>query len=218
MPGLIVSGATELTLPFPWKPGEHLAIIGDTGTGKTFLASLLLQSRKHLIALKSKADRTTIDAQKTVKLDRDLAQLRYTRFVLYPDYDGQQLEFARALERAWVEGGWTVYLDELPYLTGLKLTPFIDRLLTQGRSKDLTIVSGMQRPVGVTRNAIAQSTHVICFIQEGRDVKTVVEATSPKLKDVLPELAPHEFVWYYRPKRSYWRGYAQNLLRGQPTE
>lgn len=147
-----------------------------------------------------------------------MRDIRHERFVLAPAYEDLRSEFATALEQVWLDGGWTVNLDELFALTQLKLTAYIDRLLTQGRSKHLTVVAGMQRPVGVTRNAIAQATHVLCAFQEGRDLKTVVEATSPRFAPILNDLARYEFGWYYRPNRQFWRGRAQDLFRVESRE
>lgn len=84
-------------------------------------------------------------------------------------------------------------------------------LLTQGRSKGISVVTGMQRPVGVTRFAISQASHVLCFSQEGRDLKTVIEATSPRLAGPISQLERYEFVWYNRPTREIWRGKLQDL-------
>lgn len=141
-----------------------------------------------------------------------MKDVRNKRFVLYPSYQQQRAEFAQALELVWRQSGWCVNIDELWYIDrNLKLGPFVERLLTQGRSKDITVVCGMQRPVQVTRFAISQATHVLCFFQEGRDLKTVTEATSPRLEKPISQLKSHEFVWYYRPTRQIWAGKAQDL-------
>ena len=103
-------------------------------------------------------------------------------------------------------------LDETYYLVNmLKLEPYINRLLTQGRSKRITVIAGMQRPAWISRFALSQSTHAFIFVCEGRDTKTIAQALSPRLADVVSELRKHEFVYFHRPSRSIRRGYAQNL-------
>jgi len=124
---------------------------------------------------------------------------------LRPKYDEQLREFALALERAWRQGGWCMYLDELFYLDRLGLRPLIERLLTQGRSKGITVVSGLQRPVAVTRFAVGESRHVISFGLEGRDARELGEATTDRMRRVVEDLAEFEFAWYSRPNR-IWRG------------
>lgn len=136
------------------------------------------------------------------------------RLVLSPKYERQRIEFYQALDRAWKQGGWTVYVDELFYLDDkLHLREPVDRLLTQGRSKKLSIVTGMQRPSLVTRFAISQATHVITFIAEGRDAKILGEATNKSVEEAVQKLGRHQFVWHYRPTRENWIGRYQDLER-----
>lgn len=194
-----------LSLPAEWSQGQHLAIIGQTGTGKTTLARAILDTRTYLLALQSKERAKVEYGGIRVKRARDMDRLTATRVELRPPYERQYEEFATALIKAYHQGGWTIYLDELYYLDQLGLSPFIDRILTQGREDKLTIVSGMQRPVKVTRFAISQSTHVVSFHLEGRDAKTLADATTPRLEEIVSDLGEHEFVWYKQPA-TLWRG------------
>lgn len=202
----------KIVLPYRWEIGEHIAVVGNTGSGKTRLISYVLGTRRYTISLKSKADNTKI-LGKHVKLDKDLSDPRYERFVLDPAYAAQRVEFARSFERVWRENSWTMYIDELFALTQIKLTPYIDRALTQGRSKNISVVTAMQRPVAVTRFAISQATHIIVFNQEGRDLKTITEITSPRLAEPIAALKRHEFIWYYVPERTWWSGRLQELQK-----
>ena len=143
---------------------------------------------------------------------------KYRRIELRPNpkpIENQQLQFYRALELAWLQGGWTEYIDELFYLgTKLKLAEEIDTHLTQGRDpKKLTVVCGMQRPVSVTRFAIAESAHVISFALEGRDIRTLAES-APLLAAHVKDLdySSHEFAWFNRHTKTVWRGNAQDLF------
>lgn len=104
----------------------------------------------------------------------------------------------------WIQGGWTVIIDELFYVDDtLKLRSHLERLYTQGRSKGITVVAGMQRPVAVTRFALSQSAHVLTFRVDGRDAKTLSDATSEIIRKPAAELGAWQFVWFYRPKREY---------------
>lgn len=154
---------------------------------------------------------------KVIKYARDINDIRETRFTLYPDYEDQQRQFALALELAWRQGGWVVNLDELGAFHELKLQPMVDRLLQRGRSLGITVVTGMQRPAGITRNAIAQATHVICAFTDGTDLKNVVEKTSPKFEPVLHSLDRFEFGWYYQPRNAVWKGKIQDLLTAKES-
>src|ERR1700748_169221 len=67
----IDSGALVAGLPWPhflawfrraWKPGQHVAMIGPTGEGKTTFASGILAQRKYVIALDPKGEDETLSA------------------------------------------------------------------------------------------------------------------------------------------------------------
>lgn len=199
-----------LSLPFPWVQGQHLMMVGDTGTGKSLLASRLIQTFQHTIVLRSKAD----DIRYPGKLIRKAAAIsdpRFDRFILDPKYEEQYDEFYKAFRLIWTQKHWLVYLDELFGITRLGLTKPIEQLLTQGRSMGITVVGGLQRPVSVTRFALSQARHVISFGQEGRDIKLVAEATSPRMGESIATLSQHQFAWYYRPTREIFIGRLQDL-------
>lgn len=199
-------------LPFQWRQGEHLTIIGDTGSGKTTLGAQLLTARQWTIAFRSKADDTALPG-KYVRTATSIGKNKDTdRFLLDPVYDRQAFEFWHALNLVWKEGGWCAYLDELWYLSRLGLERKVEQLLTQGRSKGITVMTGMQRPVQVTRFAMSQSTHLIAFSCEGRDLKVLAEAGNYAWAEAVRELPRYHFAWYYRPTRTIWAGKVQDLV------
>jgi hypothetical protein len=201
--------------PFAWVPGEHVAVIGDTGTGKTYLlAKALLRYRRYVVVLKTKPDPD--DADKWTGFHRarkaqSMSDERYERILLEPEYRYQAIEGYRMLDRAWKQGGWTVVIDEGWYAEQIGLKPYIERLLTQGRSKGISVVYGQQRPVATSRFVISQATHVITFRVEGRDAKTVAESTTPRILPVIDDLAEREFAYYHRAKRYVGKGTARRL-------
>ncbi|MBI3936932.1 MAG: hypothetical protein HY323_08140 [Betaproteobacteria bacterium] len=210
---------TKLVLPYPWEQGEHCCVIGDTGSGKTTLMygldgePGLLSWRKYAIALRSKGDDAKWLTAKRVKValpamkDPELFHIE-----LFPRRGHEAREFKIALETAYRQKNTAVYLDETYHADKLlKLRPIIDDLLTRGRSLGITVVTGLQRPVGVSRFAISQSKHVISFAQEGRDAKTIAEATTPRMVEVLEQLPRHYFAWFERATRQIWTGTLQDL-------
>jgi hypothetical protein len=202
--------------PSKWLPGEHVTIIGDTGTGKSFLMSKLCQFREYVVVYKTKPDpddnKKWRGFTKVRKAER-LNDIRLNRILLMPEYRYQAREGWLALELVWQHGGWTFVIDELLYAERLGLREPIERLLTQGRSKDISMVVGMQRPAWTTRFAISQSTHVFTFQLEGRDIKTVADATSPRIVEPIENLRDHDFVYYNRRTRAVAVGNARRLQK-----
>jgi hypothetical protein len=158
------------------------------------------------LVLRSKPDSVTYDTDRVIRTAHGMGDTRYDSFTLNPRYEAQRREFSQALENAWRQGSWTVYVDELFYQSErLKLGEPIERLLTQGRSKNISVAVGMQRPARVSRFAISESTHVLSFGLEGRDAKELSYATTRAVEDAVRALPEHHFVWFKRP-RTIWVG------------
>lgn len=206
-------------MPVKWKQGEHVVIIGDTGSGKTYLESKILPLRKHVIVARTKPDDITFDGFHKIPLLKKIGMQRFdnsgkviTRYLLNPKYEEQQIEMARAFEKVWKEGGWTIAVDETYYATQiLKLERPINKLLTQGRSKHITVVCGMQRPAWISRFAMSQATHAFIFRCEGRDLKSLADALSPSIKAPVEGLREHDFIYFNRATRTVVKGNANRL-------
>lgn len=202
------------SLPVPWRIGEHIAAVGDTGTGKTFLVSKLVELRNYVVILRTKPDDIKFAGFKRARVASALDDLYETRILLTPKHSYQQREAYEMLERVWEQGGWTVVIDELWYVEKLlKLGPLVERLLTQGRSKNISVIVGMQRPAQISRFAISQCTHLFSFRVEGRDLQTIKEATTPRIVEPVMNLAKHRFVYYNRSDRIVATGDAKYLDR-----
>lgn len=214
------------TPPFAWNVGEHVSIIGDTGTGKSFvLANGLLPLREFVVVFLTKRDERDTALWKRagyhfIKEAKQIDDTRYSRFVLQPAYAKQAIEGWRLLERVYRQGGWTVVIDEFLLAERLGLREQVERLHTQGRSDKITVVVGQQRPVITSRFAISQSTHIISFRVDGRDAKTISDATTTRVLPFLdekyetkdtPVLQGHDFVYIHRAKRFVGRGNARSF-------
>lgn len=220
--------------PFPWKIGDHVAVIGDTGSGKSYLlANGLLRMREYVVVFLTKTDpRDTAlwkkAGYKFVRHAKDIDDARYSRFVVQPRYHEQAREGWRLAEKVYRQGRWTIVFDEYYLAERIGLKEQVEKLLTQGRSNQITVVVGMQRPVAISRFVISQCTHVLTFVVEGRDADTLGEAATPRLLPLIseryrampshrietaanPMLREHEFAYYNRKHRALARGYVQSL-------
>jgi len=120
-----------------------------------------------------------------------------THFILRPPYERQQEEIGRALLSAWGQGGWTIYIDELYYLEQqLRLEEQVIQLLTQGRSLNITVVVGMQRPAWVTRFALSEPTHIFCArLGDQRDAQVIKSIIGSEYLEAVQTVAWHKFVY-----------------------
>lgn len=205
---------TDDALPIPWKVGEHIATVGDTGTGKSYLISKLVELRKYVIIIRTKPDDIKFPGFTKARKASAMDALYDTRILLTPQHSYQMRETYNALERAWQQGGWTIVIDEGWYVEKiLRLGPLVERLLTQGRSKKISVIVGMQRPAQISRFVISQCTHLFTFRVEGRDLQIIKESTSPRVVDPITALTGHRFVYYNRAQRIVATGDANRLDR-----
>ena len=199
-------------------------MIGDTGSGKTYLVSQLVKLRKYVVVLRTKPDNIvfkgfthvrTADALKhapygpdgSLRLLVDLTKMRTLRF-------DQSLEARKLLEAIWRMGRWTLIIDEGFYVQKkLGLLDELEMLLTQSRSLGISLVVGMQRPVWTTRFAISEAKHVISFRVDGRDIPTVRDSTSKEMGDVIKTLPRYRFAHFYRPTYEVRTGEAHDLAK-----
>lgn len=168
---------SEFARSFAWLQGEHIGLIGPTGSGKTTLALSLLPFRKYITIFATKPRDRTLDELlkhkfKRVKSYREWEELpadRNPRRILWPPsrsldaYKIQRREFLQTLGAIYGQGAWCVYFDELwmmcaPDILGLETV--VKVYLQQARSIGISVLAGTQRPAFVPLAIYDQSTHL----------------------------------------------------------
>jgi ABC-type dipeptide/oligopeptide/nickel transport system ATPase component len=203
--------------PVKWLVGEHVALVGDTGSGKTYLASQLVKYREYVIVLRTKPDDILFRGFKKSKDGGILNDLAYNKILVdltnmrtLRTSQAEKLRFI--LDEVWRMGRWTVLVDEGFYVQQkLGLKNELEMLFTQARSLGVTMLTGMQRPAWVTRFALSEAKHVFSFRMEGRDLKTIAETTTAEMADVVKQLPRYHFAHFYRPTREIRIGEAHAL-------
>lgn len=174
----------------------------------------MVKLREYVVILRTKPDNIKFDGFHKARKADILDDPYKTRILLQPHLDAQQREAYAMLDRVWEQGGWTVVVDELWYVEKrLRLGMQVETLLTQGRSKDISVIVGMQRPAQISRFAISQCTHLFSFRVEGRDLQTIKESTTPRIVEPIANLRGHKFVYYHRGDRTVAIGDAKTLDR-----
>lgn len=195
-----------------WKIGEHVAICGTTGSGKTFVAEDIKLMRKWLVVIATKSNDETLDAysgfskrtswppdfhEKLVllwKKPKDLVKLRETQELVYT-----------TMNHLFRYGGWTIYFDDLFFVSEtLKLKSAIRVFYTQVRSSNVSIVASIQRPFWVPVEVVSQSKYAILFVtQDEKDIHRVAEGLGVNYRVLcaaLEKLEQYEFLLLIRGK------------------
>lgn len=157
-----------------WRQGEHVTILGHTGSGKTTVAFEILPIRQYvlLIASKPKDRLLSLGREQGYNLTRQwpIDFRIYPRNILWPkiermeDIRSQQAVIGKCLHDVYTSGGWTLYLDEVRYLSQtLKLQKLLETLWLQGRSNNISIVATSQRPRWIPLEAYQSADHLFMF-------------------------------------------------------
>jgi hypothetical protein len=160
-----------------WQPGEHVAVVGPTGRGKTTLILALAPLRKWVMYVATKPQDETIERlprQGWRKIKAWPPPPGARRVILWPPMRGradvarQARAIRHALDRVFVVRAWAVVLDDLQYLMeDLHLVSDVKMFLNMARSLKVTLILSTQRPRHVPVAVWTQCTHL--FIYGTRD-------------------------------------------------
>jgi hypothetical protein len=177
-----------------WQPGDHVALVGPTGEGKTTFAVGLLKLRRYDLALDPKGEDTTLARSGFTRITslpppgwvRDaVAEGKPARLIVggqarTAEQDAQ-LEhlMQQALDYVRHSGGWTLYVDEFQLLADarmFKLGSRVERMLITARKDGTSVVTSFQAMAWVPRAAVRQATaFVVLFATRDRDM---IQATA----------------------------------------
>ena len=198
--------------------GQHLAIIGPTGQGKTTLAVELLDDfwemgASELVAANKPRDdlMEKLEANGWPRIYRwppDYEHRARRRVLLWPHYGrASQAErnraiFEEAFDYTLLEGGWVLYLDETRYFVEtLKMRQQVDELWNGSRSSRITLMTGSQGTTWINKTMIRQETWMFLFKPRGiEERKEYADATGDKGSEAdLLSLGEHEFLLVHLP-------------------
>lgn len=190
-----------------WEQGQHVGIVGATGSGKTTVAQEIEELREYVVVIATKSHDETLDKYKSFIRKKDWPPHYHETKVLFwvkpkelGNFQIQRVAVYKVMSDIFSVGGWTVYFDDLYYVSDtLRLKEAVRMFYTQVRSNHVSIVSSIQRPFWVPVEALSQSTYVLLFnTRDGRDIKRVSEGMSIPVADIqraLEQLKEYECVF-----------------------
>lgn len=157
-----------------WEQGEHVTILGHTGSGKTTIAYEILPIRDYVIVLATKPKDPLLSKSKGlgyhVSRQWPIDGSIFKHNVLWPkiermaDIYVQHDVIGRCLNDVYTAGGWCIYLDEVRYVCDkLRLRGMMEILWLQGRSQGVSIVATSQRPAWIPLEAYQSADHLFMF-------------------------------------------------------
>jgi len=172
-----------------WKPGQHMALVGPTGTGKTTIVVGLLPMRKYVLAIDPKGGDSTLRGLEKVGFERsgwpiskkarqEIEKGNPGRFIIgsairtIEDLPKLKAQVSAALRDSFNDMGWTVYIDELQIVADRRLMNLggsVERNLIAARDRGVSMVMSFQRPANVPRSASEMSTWFMVLYTRDRD-------------------------------------------------
>lgn len=193
-----------------WRQGEHFAIVGPTGCGKTTFESRILPVRQYVVVLVTKVEDATIsqDFKGFHRISKWPPKFHQDKVLLWPKAGKtirdtlriQHDTFQHALNKIFLEKNWCVVFDEQHYVCKkLRLEDENAMIQHQGRSSGLSVVNGTQRPAWVPVVTYSSASHAAIWNTNYRDdlrrLADLGGINARDLADNIQRLGRHEFVY-----------------------
>lgn len=194
---------------FRWAQGEHVALVGPTGQGKTTLALQLIERRDWRVIVATKPKDKTLSGlgrQGYVRTPSWPPPAEAQRVVLWPrwrdsrDNRPQSDAIRAAINAIYRAGSWCIFADDVQHLTGkLRLGDELDTLWLQARALGISVMAATQRPRHVPRTMWTQSTHVFIWgTADEDDLKQIGGlggASSRLVRSIVAELPRYHALY-----------------------
>lgn len=204
-----------------WVQGQHVGLIGKTGSGKSHLALELMDLRPFDIIIATKRyDPLLEEASRGYIVREDMSEIPRTdegypihnKVIIWPGtalkdenarLSKQKESITNTLNTAERQRYWTVLIDDVMWVYDmLGLSKKLEAIWYQARSAGISLVAAAQRPVKTPRNMVAQASHLFLFsVSDKRDLEHFREigGNVPPLviEETLPQLdaSRHEFLY-----------------------
>lgn len=199
---------------FYWEQGEHIGLIGRTGSGKTNLLQHLLPLRTYVAIASLKRHDESMDRiiasgyEKFTRWPGPFAEVGAPRRVIWPSGSKsikesirqEQTIFEQMWNAALDEGGWTLVSDEgAIFKEKYNMEPELKEVWFSGRSSHVSQVIATQRPSGVPLAIYTQSDHLFYWqMNDERDLDRAAGTNSvnkPLMREILKTLAQFEVLY-----------------------
>lgn len=195
-----------------WRQGQHVAIMGRTGRGKTMLARDLMALRGWSVVIAIKRADDTLDTfpRAGYKLINKWPPAYGEQRVLFwakprnlHEMGEQRDRISAVLNDVYENGGWAILFDDVARVANaLGFKREISTMLNEARSSHASIVSCMTQPSSVTQAIPSEiwrqvRYHLVFYYRVGRDLDAIADITGydkKTIKSWMDMLRPFDFL------------------------
>lgn len=162
---------------------EHVAIVGPTGSGKSYFMTYLLKQRatlrgSHVVVVATKPTDNTLLKMGWPVINKWPPNYNQSQVIFWPkagslkeSLQNQRTQILDMLDELWhKDSNIIVAFDEIAYIEDeLKLSTPIKRYWREARALGISVVATTQRPVNVGRTMWSESSWTFAFKPKDED-------------------------------------------------
>lgn len=188
---------------FQIKRNDRTLIVGQTESGKTFVAERLLEPAERLVVFDAKGNlKERFHLQEMSRKNRRKLEKGGPIRLQIPQptmsLNDLPLYYEEVIEELMYYGNLTVYMDETSRVTGYtnNVLPQFGRMYTQGREvNQVGVVASIQRPSRMPMILFSEAQHFLAFrLNLDADRKRMAETMGETVR--TPILDKHGFYYY----------------------
>ena len=184
-------------------PGQHIVLVGSTGSGKSEFAQAVLNMRESILAIDTQDSLDKLRDVKTFSDPHGLGvrlkfhkRLRYIPRGEYRDRDWWNFLFETFLHSSTKKKPKprTLYIDEIYHIGyGISFPSQLPRSITTARQRKLSFVIATQRPRQIPMPVLSEASKIIVFyLSKFDDRKIISQYVRKDPREMMRELEDQE--------------------------
>lgn len=180
------------------KSNQRVAIIGKTGSGKSYLIRKVSHQFKRVLFFDPKHEHGDLKGQTThtVETTKKVLEKKDNFFIIYQPYDLSPETWNEVCEAVFRKGNMVVVMDEVERWSSPRVVEWHDKIIRMGRTRGIGIIHLIQRPAFIDNYILSESEHFIIFNLNLESDRKKVEGVIGEVAEKARDLTAYHFLYY----------------------